>query len=99
MSFAPALVLREGDRKKLDDLARLPSVPSELAKRARIILLAADGTPERGDRPAGRGVAADGDRVAGALRGRRNRGAGGCRPVRPARGDRRDRGQRGRRAR
>jgi hypothetical protein len=28
MSFAPALALREGDRKKLGDLARLPSVPS-----------------------------------------------------------------------
>src|ERR1700753_2043069 len=45
MSFAPALPLREGDRKKLDDLARLPSVPSGLAKRARMILLAADGVP------------------------------------------------------
>jgi transposase len=45
MSFAPALVLREGDRKKLGDLARLPSVPSGLAKRARMILLAADGMP------------------------------------------------------
>jgi transposase len=45
MSFAPALVLREGDRKKLGDLARLPSVPSGLAKRARMILLAADGVP------------------------------------------------------
>jgi transposase len=45
MSFAPALVLREGDRDKLADLARLPSVPSGLAKRARMILLAADGIP------------------------------------------------------
>jgi len=45
MSFAPALALREGDRKKLGDLARLPSVPSGLAKRARMILLAADGVP------------------------------------------------------
>ena len=45
MSFAPALVLREGDREKLGDLARLPSVPSGLAKRARMILLAAGGTP------------------------------------------------------
>ena len=43
MSFAPALALREGDRQKLADLARLPSVPSGLAKRARIVLLAADG--------------------------------------------------------
>ena len=45
MSFAPALVLREGDRRKLADLARLPSVPSGLAKRARMVLLAADGIP------------------------------------------------------
>src|SRR5262249_37170450 len=45
MSLAPALILREGDRKRLADLARLPSVPSGLAKRARIGLLAADGMP------------------------------------------------------
>ena len=45
MSFAPALVLREGDRDRLDELARLPSVPSGLAKRARMVLLAADGVP------------------------------------------------------
>jgi transposase len=45
MSFAPALALREGDQQKLADLARLPSVPSGLAKRARIVLLAADGMP------------------------------------------------------
>jgi transposase len=45
MSFAPALALREGDRQKLADLARLPSVPSGLAKRARMVLLAADGMP------------------------------------------------------
>jgi len=45
MSLAPALVLREGDRQRLADLARLPSVPSGLAKRARIVLLAADGMP------------------------------------------------------
>jgi len=43
MSFAPALVLRAGDRDRLADLARLPSVPSRLAKRARMVLLAADG--------------------------------------------------------
>jgi hypothetical protein len=36
-------MLRDGDRKGLADLARLPSVPSGLAKRARIVLLAADG--------------------------------------------------------
>jgi transposase len=45
MSVAPALVLREGDRDRLAELARLPSVPSGLAKRARIVLLAADGLP------------------------------------------------------
>ncbi len=45
MSVAPALALREGDRKRLGELARLPSVPSGLAKRARIVLLAADGAP------------------------------------------------------
>ena len=45
MSFAAALVLREGDRDRLARLARLPSVPSGLAKRARIVLLAADGLP------------------------------------------------------
>jgi transposase len=43
MSLAPALVLRGGDRERLGDLARLPSVPSGLAKRARMVLLAADG--------------------------------------------------------
>jgi transposase len=45
MSLAPALVLRAGDRDRLADLARLPSVPSGLAKRARMVLLAADGIP------------------------------------------------------
>ena len=42
-AFVPALVLRPGDRERLAELARLPSVPSGLAKRARIVLLAADG--------------------------------------------------------
>jgi hypothetical protein len=45
MSIAPALVLREGDRDRLAELARLPSVPSGLAKRARMVQLAADGPP------------------------------------------------------
>jgi transposase len=45
MSVAPALILREGDRQRLADLARLPSVPSGLAKRARMVLLAAEGKP------------------------------------------------------
>src|ERR1039458_2500931 len=45
MSLASALTLREGDRDRLAELARLPSVPSGLAKRARMVLLAADGMP------------------------------------------------------
>ena len=45
MSRAPALILREGDRERLAELARLPSVPSGLAKRARMVLLAAEGMP------------------------------------------------------
>ena len=45
MSLAPALVLRDGDRERLTDLARRPSVASGLAKRARMVLLAADGMP------------------------------------------------------
>ena len=45
MSRAAALVLRQGDRERLAELARLPSVPSGLAKRARMVLLAADGAP------------------------------------------------------
>src|SRR5450755_2685751 len=40
-----ALVLRQGDRERLAELARLPSVPSGLAKRARMVLLASDGVP------------------------------------------------------
>jgi transposase len=45
MSRAPALILRQGDRDRLAELARLPSVASGLAKRARMVLLAADGMP------------------------------------------------------
>ncbi len=45
MSLAPALVLREGDRERLADPARLPSAPSGPARRARMVLLAADGVP------------------------------------------------------
>ena len=45
MSFAPALVLRDGDRDRLAELARLPGMPSGLARRARMVLLAADGMP------------------------------------------------------
>jgi hypothetical protein len=39
----PRLVLREGDRGRLADLGRLPSVSSVLAKRAQIVLLAVAG--------------------------------------------------------
>jgi transposase len=45
VSSARALVLRDGDRERLTDLARRPSVASGLAKRARMVLLAADGMP------------------------------------------------------
>ncbi|WGL51869.1 IS630 family transposase [Nocardioides sp. BP30] len=40
---APALVLRDGDREKLEGWLRSRSVRAGLAKRARMILLAADG--------------------------------------------------------
>src|SRR5579863_9797900 len=45
MAMARPLVLRDGDHERLTDLARLPSVPSGLAKRARMVLLAAEGMP------------------------------------------------------
>src|ERR1700722_2731774 len=45
VSFATPLELRDGDRERLADLARLPSVPSGLARRARMVLLAAEGMP------------------------------------------------------
>jgi transposase len=40
---APALVLREGDRERLQALTRSSTAPAGLAQRARIVLLAADG--------------------------------------------------------
>ena len=40
---APALVLRPGDREELERWARASTVPASAAKRARIVLLAADG--------------------------------------------------------
>lgn len=45
MSRAAALVPREGDRERLAELARLPSMASGLAKRARMVLLASGGVP------------------------------------------------------
>jgi hypothetical protein len=40
---APALVLRDGDRDELERLTCSATVPAAAAKRARIVLLAADG--------------------------------------------------------
>jgi transposase len=45
MSVAAPLVLREGDRSRLEALTRSSSVQAGLAQRARIVLLAADGLP------------------------------------------------------
>jgi transposase len=43
MSVAAPLVLREGDRSRLEALTRSSSVRAGVAQRARIVLLAADG--------------------------------------------------------
>ena len=40
---APALVLRDGDRDKLESLLRTPTLAAGLAQRARVVLLASDG--------------------------------------------------------
>jgi transposase len=45
MSVAAALVLREGDRSRLEALTRSSSIRAGLAQRARIVLLAAEGLP------------------------------------------------------
>jgi transposase len=45
MSVAAPLVLREGDRSRLEGLVRASSIRAGLAQRARIVLLAADGLP------------------------------------------------------
>jgi transposase len=45
MSVAAPLVLRDGDRSRLEALTRSSSVRAGLAQRARIVLLAADGLP------------------------------------------------------
>jgi transposase len=45
MSVAAPLVLREGDRSRLEALVRSSSVSAGLALRARIVLLAAQGLP------------------------------------------------------
>src|SRR5215203_3517714 len=45
MSVAAPLVLREGDRSRLERMVRSTSIRAGLAVRARIVLLAADGLP------------------------------------------------------
>ena len=40
---APPLALREGDRAVLESWTRSSTLPASAAKRARIVLLAADG--------------------------------------------------------
>jgi transposase len=45
MSVAAPLVLREGDRSRLEALTRSSSVQAGIASRARIVLLAAQGLP------------------------------------------------------
>jgi transposase len=42
---AAALVLRDGDRSRLEALLRSATMPAGVAQRARIVLLAADGSP------------------------------------------------------
>jgi transposase len=45
MSVAAPLVLREGDRGRLEGMVRSSSIQAGLAQRARIVLLAAEGLP------------------------------------------------------
>ena len=45
MSVAAPLVLRDGDRSRLEALTRSSSIRAGLAARARIVLLAAEGLP------------------------------------------------------
>src|SRR6201988_1428533 len=45
MSVAAPLVLREGDRSRLEGMVRSSSIRAGLAQRARIVLLAAEGLP------------------------------------------------------
>jgi transposase len=45
MNVASALLLREGDRARLEALTRMPTAPAGLVQRARIVLLAAAGVP------------------------------------------------------
>ena len=45
---AAPLLLREGDRDELDQLVRSTSVRAGVARRARIVLLAVEGSPTLG---------------------------------------------------
>jgi hypothetical protein len=65
MSVAAPMVLREGDRPRLEGLVRSSSIRAGLVQRARIVLLASEGLPKRGDRAADRYLAADGGGLAG----------------------------------
>jgi hypothetical protein len=47
---APALVLRDGDRAELERWTRSDRFGASAAKRARIVLLAADGMRKHPDR-------------------------------------------------
>ena len=40
---APALVLMDGDRERLESVLRSTTVPAGLAQRARVVLLASEG--------------------------------------------------------
>ena len=95
MPTAARLEVRGKDKSTLRSWVRASGIRAGLAQRARIVLLAAEGLLEHGDRDAGRGVAADGDRLAGPLR--RGRAARAARTAsgRVGRGDRRGRGRGG----
>ena len=84
---AAALVLRDGDRPRLEALIRSTTVPAGVAQRARIVLLAAEGLANYEIAERVGVIAADGEPVAGPVR---RAGAG-----RAGRGQRR-RGGRGR---
>jgi hypothetical protein len=45
MYVAEALRLREGDRGRLEAITRASAAPAGVARRARVVLLAADGVP------------------------------------------------------
>ena len=64
MSVAAPLVLREGDRSRLESLTRSSSVRAGVAQRARIVLLAADGLANAEIARRTGDLAADGGRLA-----------------------------------